>query len=137
MHQNVNILRNTFIDSSNYSIRCMNWDKPVIRDNTFIGTETPEADTYTIIVNGATNPTITENRFENINTPVGFYHWRNTGYGKEYSPIYNKLDSSYASAIKKNYMKDVVNPYCEFFNVLDDYEEENVDIIMINGYPSE
>ena len=136
MHQNVNILRNTFIDSSNYAIRCMNWDQPVIRDNTFIGTETPEPDTYTIIINGATNPTITENRFENINTPVGFYHWRNTGYGKEYAPIYNKLDSSYASAIKKNYLKNVINPYCELFNVLDDYEEENVDIIMINGYPS-
>ena len=133
-HENVNILRNTFIDCNTYAIRCMNWDKPVIKDNGFIYSVTPENSEISIIVNGAVNPLITENRFENITTPVSFYHWRNTGYGKEYDPIYNNLDSDYATALTKNYLVNVTNHYYEFYPILDDFEEENLKTYAIDAY---
>ena len=136
-HKNINILRNTFFDIKTYAIRCMNWDKPVIKENCFIYSEVPELELVSIIVNGSVNPMITENRFENTVRPVSFYHWRNTGYGKEYSPIYNKLDTAYADALKKNYLKNSTNTYYEYYNVLDDFEEETLDIYFMNGYPTE
>ena len=137
LHKNINILRNTFIDTKTYSIRCMNWDKPIIKNNCFLCFQMPEYSIVSVIVNGSVNPTITENRFENIDTPISFYHWRNTGYGKDYSPIYNKLDSYYADALKNNYLKNVANPYYEYYNTLDDFEDDDMDIFMINGYPEE
>ena len=115
----------------------MNWDKPVIKDNCFIYSEPPELELVSIIVNGTVNPLITENRFENTMRPVSFYHWRNTGYGKEYSPIYNKLDASYADALKKNYLKNSYNNYYEYYTVLDDFEEDTLEIYLMNGYPTE
>ena len=136
-HKNINILRNTFFDIKTYAIRCMNWDKPVIKENCFIYSEVPELELISIIVNGSVNPLITENRFENTVRPVSFYHWKNTGYGKEYSPIYNKLDTAYADALKKNYLKNSTNTYYEYYNVLDDFEEDTLDIYFMNGYPSE
>ncbi len=133
-HKNVNFLRNTVIDCSTYAVRCMNWDKPVITDNVFINTVFPEFSHIFIILNGATNPLITNNLFENTITPVSFYHWRNTGYGKEYDPIYNTLDASYAKALTKNYLKDVENGYYEFYTVLDNFDEETLETYPINGY---
>ena len=133
-HKNVNILRNTFINCRTYSIRCMNWETPVIKDNSFILTDVPSSERIVIILNGCINPLITDNRFENSYTPVSFYHWQNSGYGSEYPPIYNKLDSSYAEALRKNYLANVKNPYYEYYEVLDDFDEDNLKIYMIDGY---
>ena len=149
MHENINILRNTFINCSSYAIRCMNWDTPVIKDNGFINTSSldfenttavtsktfvPEEQQTTIVVNGTINPLITENRFENIKTPVSFYHWKNSGYGKDYDPIYNELDSSYATALTKNYLVNVTNHYYEFYPIFNDYDEDTLELYAIDAY---
>jgi len=131
-HDNVNILRNTMIDCNTYAIRAMNWNKPVITHNSFIYSVMPEYSKISIIVNGSTNPLITENRFENIETPISFYHWYNSGYGKQYGPIYNTLEGKYLEAIRDNLLVNVVNPYCEYYEVLDDYSEDNLIKISIS-----
>ncbi|MBR4345271.1 MAG: hypothetical protein IKP88_21620 [Lachnospiraceae bacterium] len=133
-HKNVNILRNTFINCHTYFIRAMNWETPVIKDNNFVLTEVPNKEKIMIILNGAINPLITDNRFENAYTPVSFYHWRNTGYGSEYPPVYNKLDSSYAAALKNNYLVNVLNAYYEYYDILDDFHEDSLHIYPIDGY---
>ena len=127
----------------------MNWDTPVIKDNGFINTSSldfenttavtsktfvPEEQQTTIVVNGTINPLITENRFENINTPVSFYHWKNSGYGKDYDPIYNELDSSYATALTKNYLVNVTNHYYEFYPIFNDYDEDTLELYAIDAY---
>ena len=126
-HKNITILRNTFIDCKTYAIRCMNWETPVIRDNAFIYSTLPEYSKISILVNGSTNPLITENRFENIETPISFFHWYNTGYGAEYAPIYNTLDTKYAEACNHNYAVNVTNPYWEYYSVLDDFSDDHLE----------
>lgn len=134
VHTNINILRNTFINCRNYAIRCMNWKKPVIKDNSFIYSEDSVSSIIAIIINGTENPLITENRFENVNIPVSFYHWKNSGYGSEYAPIYNKLGSSYATALKKNYLVNVENHYYEYYPIFDDFDDNNRETHEIIGY---
>ncbi len=119
-HKNVKILRNTFIDSATYSIRCMNWDDPVIMDNSFIYSQPLESAELTVILNGVKDPVITGNLFENLETPISFYHWKNTGYGKDYAPVYNEISESCMILLKNNYLVNVANPYFEYYRVLDD-----------------
>ena len=127
-HKNVQILRNTFIDTGTYSIRAMNWDSPVIRDNSFIYSVPSEYAEISIILNGAKNPLIYGNLFENLQTPISFYHWRNTGYGKDYAPIYNELSESSMELLNLNYLINVTNPYFEYYRVLDDFSDSNLEI---------
>ncbi len=132
-HKNVKILRNTFIDSATYSIRCMNWDDPVIMDNSFIYSQPLESAELTVILNGVKDPVITGNLFENLETPISFYHWKNTGYGKDYAPVYNEISESCMILLKNNYLVNVANPYFEYYRVLDDYSEDNLELHPIGA----
>ena len=132
-HKNVKILRNTFIDSATYSIRCMNWDDPVIMDNSFIYSQPLESAELTVILNGVKDPVITGNLFENLETPISFYHWKNTGYGKDYAPVYNEISESCMILLKNNYLINVANPYFEYYRVLDDYSEDNLELHPIGA----
>ena len=127
-HKNVKILRNTFIDSATYSIRCMNWESPMIMDNSFIYSQPIESAEITIILNGVKDPVITGNLFENLETPISFYHWKNTGYGKDYAPVYNEVSELCMNLLKSNYLVNVTNPYFEYYGVLDDYSEDNLEL---------
>ena len=127
-HKNISILRNTFIDSATYSIRCMNWETPTIRDNAFIYSAPSEIAEITIILNGVKNPVITGNLFENLETPISFYHWKNTGYGKDYAPVYNEVSELCMNLLKNNYLVNVTNPYFEYYRELDDYSEDNLEL---------
>ena len=127
-HKNISILRNTFIDSATYSIRCMNWENPTIRDNSFIYSAPSEIAEITVILNGVKDPIITGNRFENLETPISFYHWKNSGYGKDYAPIYNEVSELCMTLLKSNYLVNVTNPYFEYYRELDDYSEDNLEL---------
>ena len=132
-HTNVKILRNTFIDSATYSIRCMNWESPMIMDNSFIYSQPIESAEITIILNGVKDPVITGNLFENLETPISFYHWKNTGYGKDYAPVYNEVSELCMNLLKSNYLVNVTNPYFEYYRVLDDYSEDNLELHQIGA----
>lgn len=132
-HTNVKILRNTFIDSATYSIRCMNWESPMIMDNSFIYSQPIESAEITIILNGVKDPVITSNLFENLETPISFYHWKNTGYGKDYAPVYNEVSELCMNLLKSNYLVNVTNPYFEYYRVLDDYSEDNLELHQIGA----
>ena len=127
-HKNISILKNTFIDSATYSIRCMNWENPTIRDNSFIYSAPSEIAEITVILNGVKDPIITGNRFENLETPISFYHWKNSGYGKDYAPIYNEVSELCMTLLKSNYLVNVTNPYFEYYRELDDYSEDNLEL---------
>ncbi|MBO4510370.1 MAG: right-handed parallel beta-helix repeat-containing protein, partial [Lachnospiraceae bacterium] len=127
-HKNISILKNTFIDSATYSIRCMNWENPTIRDNSFIYSAPSEIAEITVILNGVKDPIITGNRFENLETPISFYHWKNSGYGKDYAPIYNEVSELCMTLLKTNYLVNVTNPYFEYYRELDDYSEDNLEL---------
>lgn len=132
-HKNIKILRNTFIDSATYSIRCMNWENPVITDNSFIYSQPIESAEITIILNGVKDPVITGNLFENLETPISFYHWKNTGYGKDYAPVYNEVSELCMNLLKSNYLVNVTNPYFEYYRVLDDYSDDNLELHQIGA----
>ena len=132
-HKNVNILRNTFIDSSTYSIRCMNWDNPVIKDNVFTYTVPSEYAEIAIILNGVKDPEVYDNLFDNLQTPISFYHWQNTGYGKNYAPIYNELSQKSMELLQQNTLTNVLNPYFEYYITLGDYSDASLEIHLIEG----
>ncbi len=133
-HKNVNILRNTFIDSGTYSIRCMNYDKPVIADNVFVYSKPSEYAEITIIMNGVKDPEIYNNRFENLQTPISFYHWKNSGNGKNYAPIYNELSESSMELLRKNYLVNVENPYFEYYKTYNDFSDDSLELHAIDYY---
>lgn len=125
-HKNVNIYHNTFIDVRTYAVRCMNWDRPNIRNNLIMLTTNPEEERLAIICNGAVNPVITENRFEGYTTPISFYHWQNQGSGENYNPVYNSIDGDCISKLTSNYIKNCENNYIEYYPEFDNFDEDTV-----------
>ncbi len=125
-HQNVNIYHNTFIDVTTYAIRCMNWNSPNITENVIMLTSVPEEERIGIICNGAVNPNITENRFEGYTTPISFYHWQNQGSGSNYNPIYNSIDQKCIGVLSRNYIRNCVNTYIEYYPTFEDFDEETI-----------
>lgn len=125
MHKNIQILRNQFINVTSYSICAMNWENCVVKDNTFERTkdyrESKTGVEIAVLVYGAKNPTITENYFNNCTYPIICRHWKNTGGGKIYDPVYNELSKSNITALQKNYVQN-----CENYKIKDYYDFNNL-----------
>ena len=133
LHKNINIIGNTFIDSGTFSIRGMNWDSPVIKNNVFTYSVPSDYAELAIIMNGVKNPVICENLFENVTTPMSFYHWRNSGSGKSYNPIYNEISEYCMELLRQNYLINVTNPYFEYYRIYNDFSEDSLEFHFIDG----
>lgn len=126
-HTNIQITGNNFINMQSYAIRAMNWKSPVISDNYFYNTDSPEKkEQIAIILNGVVNPTITENLIHHFTTPISAYHWQNSGNGSEYAPTYNEFSTENISALKKNYIMEVVNNYIEYYPKLNNFKASGI-----------
>ena len=132
-HKNLNITGNTFIDCGTYCIRGMNWDYPVIKNNVFQYSVPSDYSEIAIIMNGSKDPIITENLFENLNTPISFYHWKNSGSGSIYDPVYNELSETCMALLRKNYLVNVTSPYFEYYKYFNDFSDESLELHLIDG----
>ena len=127
-HKNIMITNNTFVDVTSYVVRMMNWKNCVVSDNYFLLRERVD-ETKTVnavILNGAVNPTVTGNLFDNFTTAIKCAHWKNSGSGNIYAETYNKLTKKNLNAMKKNKVVDCTNNYFEVYTVFGDNTEENL-----------
>ena len=126
-HTNIVIERNTFVNVTTYVVRMMNWKDSVIRDNYFLLQERPAEKTVNaVILNGAVNPTVTQNLFANFTTAITCAHWKNSGAAKVYAETYNKLSKANIKVMKNNIAEDCTNDYFEVYEVYGDTTDENL-----------
>ncbi|MBP5330614.1 MAG: right-handed parallel beta-helix repeat-containing protein [Lachnospiraceae bacterium] len=127
-HTNIVIKNNTFVDVTSYVVRMMNWKDCVVSDNYFMLRErADESKTVNaVILNGAVNPTVTGNLFDNFTTAIKAAHWKNSGSGKIYAETYNKLSKKNLNAMKKNKVVDCTNNYFEVYTVFGDNTDQNL-----------
>lgn len=104
LHTKITISGNSFINVSTYVIRAMNWKYFTITDNYFTLTGDCLEGSTCIILNGVRKSCIQNNYIRNYDIPVVSYHWKNSGGGKNYEPICNKLTSSDFKYMKQNYL---------------------------------
>ena len=121
-HKNIVIQRNTFVDVTSYVVRMMNWKNSVVSDNYFILRERGDEETVVnaVILNGAVNPTVTGNYFNNFTTAISCAHWKNSGSAKVYAETYNKLSKTNLKAMKQNQVVSCTNNYFEVYTVYGD-----------------
>lgn len=125
-HTNIDISNNTFVDVTSYVVRMMNWKNCAVTDNYFILRERADGTVNAVILNGAVNPTVTGNLFDNFTTAIKAAHWKNSGSGNIYAETYNKISKANLKAMKKNTTVNCTNDYFEIYTVFGDKTDENL-----------
>lgn len=130
-HTAITVTNNIFSGCDIFAIQAMNWDNPVITNNTFEHI----ADNYdgcaAVLFKGVRHPVFSMNTFSNLEYMLEAFNWKNSGKGKNYAITYNEFTEEEIELMKNNYLIDVELPY---FTIYPDYGdfESNVRTEFIN-----
>lgn len=123
-HKNMTITGNTFQNIKSSAIQMMNWDSPIVTNNSFDTIATEAESTPAIAIKGVYNPTITENTFLNLSNIVEAYPWKNKGYGSIYAVAENKISKENITALGKNYISNVSRNFFMIYPYYNDFKND-------------
>ncbi len=124
------VLRGNHIQNMNWDspIRVMNWKDSIIENNTITGVKQPgKSDTRGILVSGAVNVSIKNNRINDVGRAIQCIAWKNSGPGSQYPITYNSFTdqnmNDFSTNIGSNlsmgeYFIRINEIYNEFTNVM-------------------
>lgn len=90
-HTFVQIIGNSIEGMVQDGIRVMNWESPIIKDNTIKNIANGTGSFRGILMSGVKFPQVMNNRIENAARPIQIMPWKNSGHGSIYAVTYNEV----------------------------------------------
>jgi hypothetical protein len=112
-HSNIKILDNTITETDSHAIRVLNWDKPVILNNTFSKVTNTAGSLKAILASGVKYPTITGNTIQNSDRPIQIMPWKNSE-NVNYGITYNVISDQNKTDMLKNTLLSMKEYYIRY-----------------------
>lgn len=121
---NIQILNNTITSMDSHAIRILNWDKAVVKGNTFKDITNNEGNLKCILISGAKNPTVRSNTFVESDRPIQIMPWRITYNGKNSAITYNIISNENKEDMLNNTLTDMKEYFVRYNKTYNEYTKD-------------
>jgi hypothetical protein len=121
---NIQVLNNTINTTDSHALRILNWDKTVVKGNTFTDITNSAGNLKCILISGAKSPTIRSNTFAESDRPIQIMPWRITYNGKHSAITYNVISDENKDDMLNNTLIDMKEYYVRYNKTYNEYTKD-------------
>jgi hypothetical protein len=122
-NKSISIIDNDISNMDSHAIRVLNWDKFIIQGNSFTNIVNEAKNMRAIILNGAKDPSITDNTFTKVDRSIQIYPWKNNGNGSQYAITYNSISKKNKEDMLNNTLIDTREYFIRYSKTYNEFEK--------------